>query len=106
MAQLALSVIGLTCGSILGIIALALSDGNSPATLDPLAAGNLLVRLGIALNANTTLNDTIGGRVRSINVYIEHKNLIGSAPSPNSSHVGPGGWVTITVNHQGTGKSQ
>jgi hypothetical protein len=43
MAQIALSIISLISGSILGIIPLALSDGNSPATLDPLAAGNSLV---------------------------------------------------------------
>jgi hypothetical protein len=106
MAQVALSVIGIITGTILGIIPLALPDNNSPATLDPLAAGNSLVRLGIGLNANTAINDTMGGRVPSIKVYNEHKDLIGSAPSPNSSHVGPGGWVTITVNQQGAGKSQ
>jgi hypothetical protein len=48
----------------------------------------------------------MGGRVPSIKVYNEHKDLIASAPSPNSSHRGPGGWVTITVNQQGAGKSQ
>jgi hypothetical protein len=106
MAQIALSVIGIITGSILGVIPIAIPDDHSPGVTDPLAAGNSLVRFGIGLNANTSIKDTMGGRVPSIKVFNEHKELIGSAPSPNSSFVGPGAWTTVVVDQQGTGKSQ
>lgn len=106
MAQAALSVIGLLFGTILGIVPIALPEDKPQSSVDPLAAGNSLVRLGIGLNANLAINDTMGGRVPSIKVYNEHRDVIGSAPSSDSAYVSPGGWVTITVNQQGEGRYQ
>ncbi|KAH7402344.1 hypothetical protein DE146DRAFT_754927 [Phaeosphaeria sp. MPI-PUGE-AT-0046c] len=48
----------------------------------------------------------MGGRIPSIRVYNEHGDFIGKAPSSDSSYVSPGGWVTITVDQQGAGRSQ
>ncbi|KAF2110306.1 hypothetical protein BDV96DRAFT_603901 [Lophiotrema nucula] len=103
MAKVALEVLGLLSGNILDLVPLLLPDEPNH---DPLTEGNSLVRFGIGLSPDPNFNDLMGGIVPSIKVYNEKKQMIGNASSSNTTTVGPGQYVTVTVTHQGSGQFQ
>jgi hypothetical protein len=109
MAEIALNVIGIVLGNVLGIISLLSTPTLTP---DPLTAGHSIVRIGIGLptyppvpSFNSSYQ-TMGGTIPSFRVYNENKALIGHATSDDHQTVGEGQFRTVTVVHNTSGLSQ
>ena len=103
MAGIALNVVSLISGDILGVLGLLASSDIIP--VDPLTQGHSRVRIGIGLSTNT--NNSIegkymGGTIPSLEVFNENRVPIGMARSWNKSWVEAGQFIDITVTQNQT----
>ena len=103
----ALAVAGIIIGVPLSIIGIL---PTKETVVDPLSAGNSVVRIGIGLlpkehNAsNPYPNLGYGGELPKFRVYNANGEYIGR--SGDSGVLGPGQWATVEIRQNGTGRAQ